>query len=124
MSMLAISAAELASMRADAAEAACDQVCSIDRSTRTPDLTSGGATLTWPTIETVMAGMTEPTASQLTNYGYLVGSKAAWQVRFPVGTSVLENDRLIINGETLEVAKVMQPRSYTALVTVLAVEVK
>lgn len=128
MAMLPISAAELAQIQADAAAAACDQVCTIQRATRTP-LPSGGASVAWGTVlqhgaTTVNAGMAEPTAGQLANYGYLVGSLAAWQLKFPVGTDVLEKDQAIIAGQTLNVVKILNPRSYPALITVLAAEVK
>lgn len=114
---------ELAQIQADAAAAACDLPCQIERASPTWNA-SGGADLTWQVIASVLVGMAEPTASQLENYGYLIGTLAAWQIRLPFGTNVLEQDRLIINGETLLVHKVMQPRSYTALLTVLAAEVK
>lgn len=128
MVMLAISAAELASIQSDTAAAACTLSCTIQRATRTPNA-SGGASVAWNTVlqngaNTVLAGMAEPTANQLQNYGYLVGSLAAWQVRFPVGTNVLEQDHLIIAGETLEVVKILTPRSLPALLTALCSEVK
>lgn len=123
MPMLPVSAAELASIQADAAAAACDQSCTIKRNVRTPE-PGGGATTTLTTIATVNAGMAEPTAGQLTNYGYLIGSLAAWQVKFPVGTNVQEQDQLVIAGQQLNVVKILAPRSYPALLTVLATEVK
>lgn len=123
MPMLAISAAELAQIQTDAAAAACDQSCTIKRAARTPTA-SGGATVVWNTVATVQAGMAEPSSSQLQNYGYLVGSLAAWQVRFPVNTNVQELDQLVIASQTLSVVKVLTPRSYPALLTVLAAEVK
>jgi hypothetical protein len=120
---MGITAAELAQMQSDANGLVLDLPCQIQRYTRTPN-SSGGATLAWSTIATVNAGMAEPTANQLQNYGYLVGSLAAWQVRFPVGTNVQEQDHLIINGETLEVVKIMTPRSLPILLTALCSEVK
>lgn len=121
--MLPISPSELTQIQADTAAAACDLTCAITRASRTP-LPSGGASVTWPIKSTVKAGMAEPTANQLQNYGYLVGSLAAWLIKFPVATDVLEQDRLIINGETLEVVKILRPRSYEALLTALCSEVK
>lgn len=121
--MNTLSSAELTDMQNMAAAATCTLSCEIRRAARTPN-SSGGASVTWGTVATVDAGMGEPSAGQLQNFDYLVGSKAAWQIRFPVGTDVLELDHLIINGETLEVAKVLTPRSLAVLLTVLAVEVK
>lgn len=121
--MNTLSTTELTQMQNDAVRGACDLSCQIQRATRTP-LSSGGASVVWNTVATVQAGMAEPSASQLQNYEYMIGSLAAWQVRFPVGTNVLEQDRLVINGETLEVVKIMTPRSIPVLLTVLASEVK
>jgi hypothetical protein len=123
MTMLAISAAELASIQADAANAACSLTCTIERYEARADDGQGGGTTTLTPVTTVLAGMSEPSGGQLQNYEYLVGAKAAWQVRFPVGTDVLELDRLSIQGKLLTVDKVLQPRSYQALLTVLASEV-
>lgn len=120
---MGMTASELAQMQADANSLVLDLSCKIERATRTPN-SSGGASVTWGTVATVQAGMAQPSAGQLQNFEYLVGSKAAWQIRFPVGTDVLELDHLIINGETLEVAKVLTPRSLAVLLTVLAVELK
>lgn len=120
---MGITASELAQMQSDANGLVLDLSCTIQRATRTP-LASGGASLVWNTVATVKAGMAEPTANQLQNYGYLVGSLAAWQIRFPVGTNVQEQDHLIINGEVLEVVKIMTPRSLPILLTALCSEVK
>ena len=118
-----LSTVELTQMQNDAVRGTGDLTCVIERLVRTP-LASGGASTLPTTIATVKAGMAEPSATQLQNYQYIVGSLAAWQVRFPVGTNVLEQDHLLINGETLEVVKIMTPRSIPVLLTVLASEVK
>jgi|SRR5579875_2202728 len=119
-----LSAAELAQLRADAAAAALDQPCTIQRKTRTSD-GMGQSTYTWTTISPhgLMAGMTEPTAGQLQNYDYVIGSLAAWHVRLPYGTTVQYQDRLLIGDKTLTVQVVLEPRSYAALLSVLASEV-
>lgn len=124
-----VSTAELTQMQADAARGACDQSCTVKRATLST-LASGGQSETWNTVlqnglNTVLVGMAEPTAGQLQNYGYLIGSLAAWQVKFPVaGTNVQERDQLFVAGQVLNVAKDLTPRSYPTLITVLAVEVK
>ena len=119
--MLPVSVAELASIRADAAAAVCTLPCTIERWNK--------ATQTWPTVSQpgLLVGMTEPTAGQLQNYEYMIGDLAAWHIHFPYGTDVRDLDRLVITEDsgittTLAVNKVLQPRSYTALISVLATE--
>lgn len=125
--MNTLSSAELTDMQNMAYAATCDKACTVKRTTRTPN-SSGGASVTWSEVtqpqSNLMAGMAEPTAGQLQNFDYLIGSKAAWQVKLPVWANVLELDRLTIAGETLELVKVLEPRSLAVLLTVLAVEVK
>lgn len=118
-----LTALELAQIQADAAQAACDQPCTIQRSTEV-DEPQGGKTQTWAIIAICNAGMSQPSAGQLQNYDYIVGSLATWQVKLPIGTNVQEQDRLVIAGQTLNVVKLLNPRSYPALITVLATEVK
>lgn len=67
--------------------------------------------------------MSEPTGNMLANYDYLIGSMAAWHVRLPIGTNVMHQDHLVIGSHTLEVQKILEPRSYAALLSVLASEV-
>ena len=122
-SMNAISPAELAAMQAEAVAAACPDPCVVSRGTRTPEA-QGGASVAYSTVETTVAGMAEPSPSQLQNYGYLIGSLAAWQVKLPVASVTQEKDRLTIKGQTLNVIKLLSPRSYPVLLTVLATEVK
>lgn len=122
MPMNPVSATELAAIQADAA-AILDLPCTIQRKTPTRDI-YGTATEVWNTIATVNAGMAQPTAGQLANFDFLIGSLAAWQVKFPVGQDVQHQDHLIIAGETLVVQVILKPRSYAALLTVLAAEVK
>lgn len=121
--MLPISASELASIRSDVQAAACDKSCVIKRATKTKDA-YGSDTESLSTIATTVAGMSEPTAGQLANYDYLVGSLSTFQVKLPVGTDVKAQDRLVIDSQTLVVQVVLDPRSYASLVTVLASEVK
>jgi len=122
--MNTISAAELASIQADAA-ATLDKSCEIQRKTTTKDK-YGGQTVVWNTVspDGLMAGLSQPTAGQLQNYAYMIASQASWQVHLPVGTDVQHQDRLIIDGQTLEVQVLLNPRSYAALLTVLASELK
>jgi hypothetical protein len=119
---------EIAQIRADVAEVACDLPCVIQRSTGTPE-PQGGETLTWTTVspDGLLAGMASPTGAQLqsfTNFGFLDGIKSAWQVNFPYGTDVRKGDHLLIDGETLDVVTEVSPQSYAALTTVVAVRAK
>ena len=120
-----ISAVELASIQADAVDAACDKTCVIKRaSLNTPDAYGSATKPSYSTVTTTVAGLAEPTAGQLQNYDFLIGSLAAWQVKLPVGTDVQHQDHLVIDGQTLEVHVILTPRSYAALLTVIAAEVK
>lgn len=122
--MLAISSTELAQIQADASAAACDKTCVIRRKTSNTSDSVGTSTPTLSVIATVNAGMAQPSQQLLQNYEYLIGSLSAWLVKFPVGTDVQHQDQLTIDGQVLEVHVVLTPRSYQALLTVLAAEVK
>jgi hypothetical protein len=122
-----LDAAELAQIQADAASAACDLPCVIERAQNT--LGAGGYTTAWNVVSPpgLKAGMTEPSGGQLANYEYMVGDLAIWHICFPFGTDVQELDRLVITGkdgtvQTLSVIKRLTPRSYAALTSVLAAE--
>ena len=122
-----LDAAELAQIRSDAAAAALDLSCTIQRKTLTRD-GAGQATSVWNTIATVNAGMTEPTGGMLQNYNYLIEDLAAWAIKLPYNTDVQAQDRLLITGQlgqqTLVAQVVLEPRSYAALLTVIAAEAK
>jgi hypothetical protein len=120
--MLTVSAAELASIRTESASAACDTPCTIQRKTRTLDA-YGTASETWATVATCNVGLTEPTAGQLANYAYLIGSLAAWKVQLPYGTNVVHQDHLIITGKTLVAQVDLSPQSYNTLTTMLCTEI-
>lgn len=122
---MSISAAELALIQADVQAIALDKTCTIERASLNTSDTYGSPTKpSYSTIATVMAGLAEPTAGQLQNYDYLIGSLAAWQVKLPVGTDIQHQDHLLIDGQTLEVHVILTPRSYATLLTVIAAEVK
>src|SRR5437879_178237 len=95
-----ITAAELTQIRQDAA-VALDKDCAIQRNTgATKDhygqMSGGTATNT-----TTKAGMTQPSAGQLQNYEYVVGSQATWLVKLPYGTDVQLLDILVTEGQKL-----------------------
>jgi hypothetical protein len=123
--MLPVSAQELAQIQDDCAEVACDKPAVIKRKTTTKDA-YGSETEAFNPISPsdLMAGMTEPTGGQLQNYAYIIGDLAAWRLKFPVGTDVKLQDHVIIEGNTMVVQVNLTPRSYPALTTVLATEIK
>ncbi len=118
-----IATAELTSLRAEIAAAACDTSCTIKRQTTTADgLGSGSGTYT--TVSTVNVGLKPPNATQLQAYDYMIGASKAWMVKFPYGTDVREQDHLVIGSDTLVVQSDVSLSSYSALTMMLAVEVK
>lgn len=122
-----ISASELAKIQADVAAVTCSFPCIVQRKVVSRDA-FGSEIETWSTIETTSCGLSEPSAGQLQNYDYLIGSLAAWQVKLPYATNVQHKDHLLITGEftqqTLVVQVILEPRSYASLLTVLASEIK
>lgn len=119
-----ISIAELAAMQATS-NSAGDLSIAIYRPTFTQD-GEGNVTKTFPgtPTHTVLGNLAQPTASQLSNYGYAIADVAAWMVRVPVGTDILIGDRLTVNSMNLEVQIILVPQSYQASTRVLAAEVK
>ena len=120
--MTPVSPQELLQLQNDAASTACDQPCVIARKTMTVD-GLGTQSEVYAVKSVTKAGRSQPTAGQLANYGSIVGSLKAWQVKLPVGTSVQEQDHLIMGTDTLEVQVLLSPQSYQALLIVLASEV-
>ncbi len=121
--MLPISASELSQIQADAVAAACDKTCVIQRKTKSSDGMLGEIE-SWSTVATTVAGMSDPSGSQLQNFEYKIGSLKAWQIKMPVSSNVQEQDHLLIDGKTLVVQVLLVPRSYAALLTLLANEVE
>lgn len=122
-----VSASELTQIRSDAVAIVCDTTCTVQRETRTSD-GMGQATSSWNTVLTCNVGVAEPTAGHLQNYAYLIADLAAWQVKFPYGSDIQAQDHLLITGQetqqTLVVQVLLEPRSYAALLTVIATELK
>ena len=114
-----IPAAELAALQATA-NSSMDQSIQVKRSTRTKTA-SGHFTEAWNNVGSpVLGNLAQPTGNQMQNYGYVIGSLDAWMVRLPVGTNVLENDRLVVGGQTLRVQVILQPQSYQTAMRLLA----
>jgi len=121
--MSLLSTAEQAQLQSDFVAAVCDKTCVVTRRPTTSG-PSGEPTGNYSTINTTVAGMRQPTAGELQNYGYVIGDKAAWTVLMPVATDATHQDRLIIEGQTLEVHVLLNPRSYEMFHSVIAAEVK
>jgi hypothetical protein len=128
--MLAVSAAEMAALRADVAAAACDTSCVIKRKVATPDgrLTN---TEVYNTVATVLVGIKSPTvAAMRSSRGMtqelieLIGSQTIWEINFPFGTDVRHQDHLVIGADTMVVLVDISQQSYSTLVTVIAGEIK
>lgn len=122
-----ITAKELAQIQHDVVAVTCSFPCTIQRGTITKDV-YGSEFEIFTTVEDTVCGMSEPSAGQLQNYDFLIGSLAAWQVKLPYGTNIQHYDHLLVTGEqtqqTLEVQVILEPRSYASLLTVLASEIK
>src|SRR5258708_99299 len=121
MSLLA--AAETAQLQADFVAAVCDKTCVIQRATTTSG-SYGEPIKPYTSIATTVCGMRQPTAGELQNYAFEIADKAAWTVMMPIGTDVTHGDHLIIEGQTLEVHILLNPRSYEVFHSVIAVEMK
>jgi hypothetical protein len=116
-------AAEMARIRSDVAAIALDLDCVIQRPTRTKDAW-GSETGEPVTISPVglKAGMRSPKATTLEAYADRIGAKLAWEVDLPYGTSVQEQDHVIIGADTMVVQAELTQQSYPTLTTVLATE--
>lgn len=124
-----IPAAELAQIQADLAAVVCDKPCQIWRAPLTTDGMGSPVRGTYAKIaptgsNTLYAGLTEPSAGQLQNYDFKIGSLAAWLVHLPYGTDTAAQDHLVIEGNTLEVHVILDPHSVPGLLKVLAAEIK
>lgn len=119
-----VPAPELAQIQADAVAAVCDKTCDIYLKVTAPDA-YGTPVDTWPTKSaTVPAGMRQPSAGELANYDYEIGDKAAWTIMMPVSAVVNHQAHLVIEGQTLEVHILLNPRSYEVFHSVIAIEIK
>lgn len=129
--MIPVSADEMAAIQAEAVSAVCDKTCQIyrDLTPTTPDIygsssSSPSNTASYTLIATTVAGMSQPSAGELTNYAFEIEDKAAWTIHLPLGTDVTHRDHLVIEGQTLEVHVLLNPRSYEVFHSVIAAELK
>lgn len=110
-------------MQSDA-NAALDTTFTQQRRALTRGAT-GNVITTYATHATLTGAISQPSAGHLQNYGYKIGDLAAWLVRLPVGTDIVETDRLVTSdGNTLEVQVLLAPKSYQINLMMLATEVK
>jgi hypothetical protein len=118
--MAILSEADLSPLRIEAASLACDLACVIKRPPESdPNDWGGPPSGSETTVATTVVGLVEPSASQLQNYGYKIGSLATWQAHFPYGTDIKEQDVIEVEGNRLTVQVVLQPRSYEVLTSAL-----
>ena|SRR5579872_1710631 len=121
---MAISAQELSQIQADLVAQVCDKTCVVQRATSSASDGMGSAIPTFTTVVTTVAGVTMPTANDLTNFAYEIEDKATFKVHLPYGTNVQALDHLLIEGQTLEVHILLDPHSVPGLLPVLAIELK
>lgn len=117
-----VSAAELASIRADLQAAVCDTACTQKRATLIPDA-YGTSTETLATVATFNVGLEKPSSGLLTEFADLIASQRTWLTHCPYGQDVRQKDRLVISGSTLIVQELLGLRSLAGLTDVLATEV-
>ena len=117
-----VSASELASIQNDL-NALLDKDCTIKAPSTTNDAW-GSQAEDYTVVGTCKVLVSQPSGSLLANYEFIVGDLNTWMVKAPVGTNIREQYHLVIDGQTLVVQVVLQPKSYTGLLTILAAEVK
>jgi head-tail adaptor len=83
---------------------------------------AGGYTETWTTLSTVVARvdpMQERVAESL--YAERVSSHKRWMIVMPLGTDVVEKDRLVFKGQTIQVDRVLSKASIEVCIMVAGV---
>ena len=120
--MNAVSSTELTAMRAEVAAATCDTACIVKRKATTVD-GFGTSTVVYNTASTTKVGLRSPNSKELALYAEMIGASKAWMVRFAWGYDVRELDHLVIGSDTLIVQADVSLSSYSALTTMLAMEV-
>lgn len=121
-----LSTAELTALQA-VATSALDTTADIQRNTPAAD-GYGHQTASWAPIATgVRCGLAKPNAHTLAAYAGLIGSLSVWLISLPYGTTVRVSptpDRIVTNGQTLQVVADLSISGYSTLVQVLASEVR
>jgi hypothetical protein len=120
--VLPVSAAELASIRADLTAAVCDTPCVQKRATKTPDA-YGTSTESLSTIATFNIGLEKPSGGLLTEFADLIASQRTWLTHCPYGQDVRQKDQLIVSGKTLIVQELLDLQSMAGLHDVLVTEI-
>lgn len=116
-----ISASELTKMQATLT-ASMPGTVTISRVTLTSD-GMGGMSESWSTVGTAVARVS-PTGAGLDDIvGGEVLNQTPWVVTVPVATSVTERDRIIYAGQTFEVIRTNNPRSWDTCIRCECMEV-
>ncbi len=120
--MLAVSAAELASIQSEL-NSLLDKTGQIYAHSMSKDA-YGTPVNTWTAGASVACGMRQPSGGELQNFDYMIGDKAAWTVHLPIGTVFNEQDHIVIEGQTLEAHIQLTPKSYPGYLNVICAEIK
>jgi len=123
--MTPVSPYELAQIQAAAVAAVCDKPCAILRKDAPARDIYGNQTQTnYVQIAETVVGVGQPTSTHLQNFGFMIAAEASYLARLPVGTDVQHQDRLVIDGQILEVHVILTPKSYPALLEAICAEIK
>ena len=113
---------ELAALQSAASTTLTD-TCVIQRRTLTND-GFGSQSESWATVATTTARLGIPTGSFMVSLAARQTDLTSYEVSLPFGTDVRVNDRLVVDGRTLNVQNVFSPATLTMLVRVLASELR
>jgi head-tail adaptor len=116
-----ITASELTAMRADLT-ASMPGTVTVSRVTLTSD-GMGGQSESWATVGTAVARVSPNGAGLDDIVGGEVINQTPWVVTLPAGTSVTERDRLVYEGQTFEVIRTNNPRSWDTCIRCECMEV-
>ena len=120
---MAIPASELAQIQADLAAVCLDKSCEILRNH--PTVGEYGEEIDdYQHLSYCKASMAQPNANLLANYDFRIGDLAAWHIKLPWGQDVKRSDRLVIEGQTLEVHILLDPHTVPGLLPLIAAELK
>lgn len=110
----ALSAAELAAIRADIATLLPD-TANILSKTEVPD-GSGGVTVTWGTATAAVACRIDPARGREMDIGGQVQAFYGWVLTLPHGTTITNANRVEVNGGTFAVVSADPEKSWKASV--------
>jgi hypothetical protein len=114
-----ITASELTQLQATVS-GSMDVSYTLKRAVYSADTYGQQSVSSYTTVSTGNCTMAQPTAGQMQNYAFVIGSLDAWQIRLPYGVTAQRGDHLIIGGKTLVVQALMDLRSRQLAVHLLA----